>query len=161
MIILGVDPGLDGAFASWDGNSLVLYAMSAIKAGNKGRELNLSAMNDAIDLLFPLISHSFVEKISSRTNQSTVATFKQGTTYGQQLGALSARRFPTTKVPPKTWKIAMQVTADKESSMARACELFPGQATKFYGPKGGKKDGLAEAALIAYYGYQKLLKGGK
>jgi hypothetical protein len=45
-------------------------------------------------------------------------------------------------------------------AVEKASELFPDHAYMFYGPRGGLIDGNAEAALIAYYGYQMEMKNG-
>ena len=55
-------------------------------------------------------------------------------------------------VPPAAWKKSMQVGSDKKQVCARASELFPDNTDLFYGSKGGPKDGVAEAALLALYG---------
>jgi hypothetical protein len=38
------------------------------------------------------------------------------------------------------------------ASAEKAIELFPGIRSVLYGPKGGVKDGRAEAILLAHYG---------
>jgi hypothetical protein len=53
---------------------------------------------------------------------------------------------------PNAWKANLRVHGPKSVSTRRAKEIFPVSATWFQGPRGGEKDGRAEAALIAEYG---------
>ena len=69
-----------------------------------------------------------------------------------------AKLIPYDLVTPTVWMKAMGVgLGSKEASCLRAEQLFPGRS--FRGPRGGKKDGVAEASLIAKYGFEKLTKG--
>ncbi len=40
MRILGIDPGLSGALAFWDGGALEVYDVPAVKARTRGREVD-------------------------------------------------------------------------------------------------------------------------
>uniref|UniRef100_A0AB74UHB5 Uncharacterized protein n=1 Tax=Caulobacter phage BL57 TaxID=3348355 RepID=A0AB74UHB5_9VIRU len=55
-------------------------------------------------------------------------------------------------IKPQDWKRVTQTPADKSRAFARALQLFPRASGIFLGPRGGKKDGRAEAALLAFYG---------
>lgn len=157
MTVGGIDPGLKGAVASWDGRQLTLLEIPAIVAASgKGREVDWSMLRSGLDLLFSEVGHFFVEKVWPLPKQSSVAGFKQGFVAGGIRGLLAASRTPLTYVPPTTWKKAVGASADKRQCVSRACEIFPKHAELFRGPQGGLKDGLAEAALIAWYGHGKL-----
>ena len=57
---------------------------------------------------------------------------------------------------PHIWKQNMRLTKDKGLSVQRAETIFP-EFTGFRGPRGGLRDGIAEAALIAEWGRRKFL----
>ena len=83
--------------------------------------------------------------------------FTNGFNYGKVYGCLeiifSGRKAELSEVYPITWKSAFKLSKDKELSM-RACKfLYPESEKLIYGPKGGALDGIAEAILIAHYGY--------
>ncbi len=60
---------------------------------------------------------------------------------------------------PAKWKQKMLVPADKKEACLRADALFPHDRDKLRGPKGGRDDGKAEAAMIGLYGARHLLPG--
>lgn len=53
------------------------------------------------------------------------------------------------RVRSAVWKAASGLSADKAYSCERAAALWPSFKDQFYGPRGGLKDGRAEAALLA------------
>ena len=157
MTVGGIDPGLKGAVAAWDGRQLTLLEIpSIVAASGKGQEVDWSMLRSGLDLLFDQVDHFFVEKVWPLPKQSSVAGFKQGFVAGGIRGLLAGFKIPLTYVPPGTWKKAVGASSDKRQCVARACEIFPKHADLFHGPQGGIKDGLAEAALIAWYGHRQL-----
>ena len=78
--------------------------------------------------------------------------FAFGMAYGSVLGALGALGIPRSKTRPVEWKKAMRAPAEKKQSVARARELMPACSRLFAGPRGGIRDGVAEAAMIALFG---------
>lgn len=160
MRVIGIDPGLDGAIAFYDGIELRVLEVPALKARGRGREVNFSRL--WVDF-FTIVKHpawkldsyhTFFEHNSVRPHEGVSSAFKNGYTTGA-LRMLVANR-PVTLVTPGKWKKAMGLGPAKDASVARASELFPGYAGLFVGPRGGPKDGPAEAALIAYYGFNQL-----
>ena len=158
MKIMGIDPGLKGGVALWDGRNLVAFEVPSLKAKSRGMELDLAMLADLLDVLCPDVDHAFIERVSSRPQEGSASAFKFGDVSGALRGLLVGRRIPITRTTPSKWKREMGLGAAKDAAMARASELFPAYVTQFYGPQGGKKDGVAEAALIAWYGYQTLAK---
>ena len=159
MRVLGIDPGLSGALAQWDGEELILYAIPSFKSSGRGREVDWSALNDAWNRDFICADHGFLERVNVRPGEGRSSAFKFGLVYGGLRAMLAAKMTPATLVTPGVWMKAMGVgRGSKEASVIRASELFPANASEFRGPKGGLRDGVAEAALIARYGYDKLTK---
>ena len=162
MIVLGIDPGLSGALASWNGETLITLEVPTFKAASRGKEVDWATLAFNVDLMFPEVDHAFIERVSSRPKEGVASAFKFGYVCGGLRGLIVARGVPLTLVTPLTWKRAMGLgTAGKDAAVARATQLFPIEAGSFRGPKGGIKDGVAEAALIAYYGHSAMSQGAK
>lgn len=162
MIVLGIDPGLSGALASWDGNELVTCEIPSVKSTGRGREVLWPALNMMWDEHFFWADHVFLERVMSRPGEGVSSAFKFGLVLGGLRGMIAVKLLPLNLVTPSVWMKEMGVgRGSKEASIIRATELFPANATEFRGPKGGKKDGVAEAALIARYGFNKLTKESK
>jgi Holliday junction resolvasome RuvABC endonuclease subunit len=137
---LGIDPGMSGALA------VVLYNGELWWVEDMPNPLHGAAVVDLLDRDGPY--RAAIEDVHSMPGQGVSSTFKFGMGFGIVLGALGARRIPYTLVTPNRWKKAQRVTADKDTSRARACQLWPAHASKF----ARKKDnGRAEAALIAHW----------
>lgn len=159
MNVLGIDPGLDGALAFYNEGGLQdILEIPAVKSTGRGREVLWSELNQKWDELFLLAEHVFLERVNARPLDGGSSAFKFGSIYGGLRGMIVAKRIPYDLVTPTVWMKAMGVgLGSKEASCLRAEQLFPGFS--FRGPRGGKKDGVAEAALIAKYGFEKLTKG--
>ena len=154
--VLGIDPGLSGALASWDGEELVLYEIPTVKAQGRGREVDWSVLYQEWQVNFWNCDHVFLERVMSRPGEGVSSAFKFGFVTGGLRGIIAAMELPVTLVTPNVWKKHYGIQASKTGAVRRASELFPTYAQQFRGPKGGLKDGAAEAALIALYGYHKL-----
>jgi len=151
-LILGVDPGLNGALAFFDvgAGSITVNDMPTIEAGVKSkRVVDEAALAKLIDGFGGVIEHAFVEKVGAMPGNGAVSMFGFGVSYGLVRGVLAANFIPITLVPPQTWKSRLGVPASKEGARARASQLLP--AFSHLWPL-VKHDGRAEAALIAYYG---------
>ena len=77
--------------------------------------------------------------------------FRFGQNFGQWQGLLAALEIPTNLVRPQTWKAFYGLNRSKDTSLDLARETWPDNAEESFRLK--KHDGLAEAALIAKYGY--------
>lgn len=157
MIVGGVDPGIKGAIASWDGKDLVTLPVPSVKAKARGMTADWTALANNAVFLFEYVDHFYIEDVSAMPKQGVASTFKFGYVAGGIRGIIAVLNIPVTYVRASVWKPDMAVTKDKKQTCARAAELFPKHAHLFYGPKGGPLDGVAEAALIAFYGRKKLV----
>jgi len=158
--VLGIDPGLDGAITLYNKEGLQdILEIPTAKASGRGREVLWSELNQQWDALFFWANHVFLERVNARPKDGGSSAFKFGLVFGGLRGMIAAKLIPVTLVTPRVWMKEMGVgRGSKEASIIRAEELFPYHASQFRGPRGGKKDGVAEAALIAKYGYDKLTK---
>ena len=158
-VILGIDPGLNGAMAFFDADTgaLTLLDMPTLHAGAGGkRVLDDDSLARTIDGRSGEIRHAFIEQVGSRPGEGAVGAFSFGQGYGVLRGILAAGFVPRSYVRPARWKKAMGVPAQKDGARARASELLPAYAGLWVRVK---DDGRAEAAMIALYGARVLLSG--
>lgn len=159
--ILGIDPGLTGAF--------VLYDAGAKRAPHQIHDLPvffvrgkrhlaiyvLASTIARIHLAYP-ITRAIIEEPGSMPKQGISSTFRFGKTCGQIEGVIAGLGISMHKVTPATWKRAMGLTSDKDHARLRAGQLWPSVALHF---SRKKDDGRAEAALLALYGAEHLKIG--
>lgn len=159
-IITGIDPGKKGAicklsFKEWRNSISYLGLCPTIKVGKK-EEYNLPAMVQAIegsDLVC-------IEKVHAMPKQGVTSMFTFGMGYGIWLGIITALQIPVRTIAPQTWKKVMlkDMRKEKNSSIIRAKELYP---TIYLRPTPRCRkdsDALAEAFLIARYGWDVIVK---
>jgi len=146
MIWIGVDPGLrSGAIGAvdHDGNFIAAYNIAAVDDRIDARALKQMIL----DMTIPGDDYAIcVEQVWTMPKQGIASTGRFMRAYGA-IGAvcelLCDRIFFVT---PQVWKKSMNVTSDKNESLAAARIAFPQAVLKL------KKDhGKAEALLIAEY----------
>lgn len=167
-LVLGVDPGNNGAFAVIDSTTGRVVSVQDMPiwfqaVGKKQRKrIDALALADMFDV-FEMMGVELVimEAVGGRTGQSASAGFVFG--YGVGLCYMAAlySRIPIETVSPMMWKKVMNVPGkakgDDTAIIARANELFPHDRTCFQGPRGGKLVDRAEAAIIALFGARTVL----
>lgn len=144
MIILGVDPGKNGALALYDSvaDSCIVYDMPCV-AG----EVNPALVAEIIRAN-ARPDHAYVELVHAMPKNGAVSMFSFGMSYGMVRGVIATLGIPISLVTPTTWKRHYKLTAEKEEARWMAINLWPG-STNF---SRKKDDGRAESALIAKYG---------
>lgn len=160
MIVCGIDPGLGGAIAVYDGGTgkiLHLQDMPIYKLNNgktTKRKLDERALIDIALTVGVLYSPAFavVEQVSARPDQGTVSMFTFGYVLGAIYTAFAAANLPVEWVTPGAWKKTLKVPTDARAIVHRADEILPGSRELWRGVKGGALHDRAEAALLAYYG---------
>jgi len=145
MNILGIDVGMSGALAFYDGEELLIYDMPTF-ARNKTNRLDCLRIADIVKVNKP--DHAWIEMVNAFGMGATSA-YNFGFGCGAIEGILSAMHVPFSYVAPQTWKKVMQCPKDKDSARMRASQLLPSH-THNWDLK--KHDGRAEASLIAVYG---------
>lgn len=148
--IIGVDPGLNGAIAYYDGSLLTVHDMPTIQDGTKRR-----VDHTQLAVIFDVMGKNsgnrcVVEKVHSMPGNGHAGAFTFGRCAGIVIGVAAANFLPLEEVTPQVWKRVTKTPADKDGARLRASELMP-QYAALWSLK--KHDGRAEAALIAYYGY--------
>jgi hypothetical protein len=166
MIVLACDPGVDGAFALWNGAALSARAMPTYlkPAGARQTERRFIDRAAVVALLAEWRLHGAellaIEKIGGFEGQSVHGAFMFGHGAGGVTYAAEALGYRIEEIPPATWKTALKVPADKKLACARATALLPAWADLWAEVRGNgslaARSGKAEAALIALYARQTL-----
>jgi crossover junction endodeoxyribonuclease RuvC len=159
---IGIDPGNSGGIAAVNPStgSVLLFDMPTLTVvGTKSKKYvdahTLSAIlsgfleNEETGVRPPL---AVVEAVNAMPGQGVVSMFNFGMGYGIIQGVIAALKIRSTRVSPVRWKKFMlqDMGKDKDASIARALELYPQSANQIVGIR-KKKDGLAEALLLAHY----------
>ena len=157
MIVIGIDPGLDGAIAAVAADSLttgtyLVEDMPTVLLGKTGRRM--VAVQVLADLFWRLVDagaerpHVVIENVHAMPRQGVASMFSMGRTLGAIEGVAGALKSPIHYVEPRAWKRYYNIGSDKEESRAVALQRFPGLAAAL----ARKKDhGRAEALLITRY----------
>lgn len=165
-MILGIDPGLHGALVLYDPtrNAVIrAHNVPTFQIERNSSKKGCTNIRGVVDLVRDLAAntaHAFLELVGPMPKQgvSSVWAFSRGDTALET--AIVAAGVPYTRVSPRKWKKELGTPADKDGALLRAGQLMPG-STQFWTPKRlalTKEDaiGIAEAALIAYYGAKNL-----
>lgn len=156
MVIAGCDPGKSGGFALIDLEQCTMAVVEMpVEAATKSRSLTSpTAVAGLLHAARP--DWLFLEEVGTAPGEGAVGAFSFGRGFGRVEGIAAGAQVPVWLVRPAEWKRQLQVPADKGRAVTRAKQLMPAAAAAFHGPRGGVKDGKAEAALIALYGALKL-----
>lgn len=159
--VLGVDPGLKGAFTFVSDDEVKVFATPVLDVEinkKKKRVLDRHRLDRLVSDLRDLTTVAFVEEVHAMPMQGTVSMFSFGNVYGSILQALVSKHFVVHHVQPRQWRTALRVRGnkkDKGASILRASELMPQYAHLW----GESDHNIAESALIACYGRQQLING--
>lgn len=154
-MIIGVDPGAKGGVAFISNSGNLVHAMS-LPRNVATAYIEISTKIKTMEYDYFWIEKSQPHRQTKDHKEGITQIFSNGFNYGKIYGCLeilSSYNGELNEVYPITWKSAFKLSKDKELSM-RACKfLYPESEKLIYGPKGGALDGIAEAILIAHYGY--------
>jgi len=139
-LILGIDPGANGAIAVLDASNSRVTCHDMPDT--------TEALHDMLSSL-PVVRFAVLEQLHAGPQMSRTTIARMFEAYGALKGALAWRSIPTHTVRPSVWKPSLSIPADKAAARRRAAEFFPDDAHQW---RLAKHDGRAEAALIAWYG---------
>lgn len=157
-IIVGIDPGANGALAALECSSGDLVAVVDLPYLGGGPDaVELAAILEALappSQLYVVVEEPIVTAVKGRRGLAT-----QFTGFGVLLGTLAVIGAPHSTIQPREWQTAVGLpmsTRDKKityrekkkNSMALARQQWPQQRYR----NDWKHDGRAEAALIAEAG---------
>ncbi len=161
--VIGIDPGLSGGLAFYSTEKLIGFptpvdTLKFIKNGKKKtrKEMSLDRTREILigyDGVDFQIECAYLEHVTAMPGQGVTGMFRFGQNFGQWQGILAGFGIRTVLVRPQTWKASLGLTRSKSTSLEMAREIWPENAEESFRLK--KHDGMAEAALIAKYGYEK------
>lgn len=172
-LVVGIDPGHSGAFATYDSDTQRLVGIQDMPTwfqvvGKKKRPridaLALAEMFDTFELIG--VRMVVIEAVGGRPAQSASAAYVFGYGVGLIYMCSIMTRVPIETTPPTTWKKLMNIQgkgkADDSAIMQRANELFPDDRHMFHkeGSRANTKPSVdrAEAAMLAKFGGDNLLR---
>jgi crossover junction endodeoxyribonuclease RuvC len=122
-----------------------------VKKGKKCKRnlMDLATIRDLIEEHNP--DRCVLEKVAARSGQGVTSMFRFGQGFGEWQGLLTGLRVQFITPTPQSWKKTFGLSSDKNASLEMARELFPEKAKECFRLK--KQDGVAEAALIAKFGF--------
>jgi crossover junction endodeoxyribonuclease RuvC len=147
MIVMSIDPGLSGAIAVFEGDSLtcVIDTPTHELTRNNKTKRQISAVGLAAIFRMYKPDHVVVEKVSAMPGQGVTSMFSFGRSFGLIEGIVAAFEIPATYVMPSMWTKGIGRGLGKDASRSRACELYPAHQKQFARVK---DDGRADAVLI-------------
>jgi crossover junction endodeoxyribonuclease RuvC len=161
LIFCGVDPGKTGAMVTLfeDGSTVVDRVPIEKRKGKKDRPdfpLWARLWSSSIQMNGPDVF--VMEQVEARPGQGVTSMFSFGKAQGFAMGVImTAAPVPVQYAYPAVWKTALGLIGlDKSASIAAAFDLVPSirpeLERKLKGNTADVKHGIAEAALLAYYG---------
>jgi crossover junction endodeoxyribonuclease RuvC len=166
MVIVGVDPGLCGAFVFLDPGGMRVWAIVdmptlVVGKGRRGKKREISARTLVVEIENALrdqqVALAVVERVTSSPQMGVTSAFSFGRGLGVVDGVIAALGWPVEYAAPQMWKktVGVRVGAGKDDSRAKACQLLPADAA-LWTPRRGQINaiqaaGRADAALLAVY----------
>ena len=160
MKIIGIDPGLSGAIAIIENNTVLgIFDMPVMAEGKKNkRQLNSAQLVNIIKEY--VIKEEeivvVVEQVNAMPGQGVTSMFNFGQTFGAIKGVCAALNLPIFFVRPSKWKKYFElINASKDSSRTKAIEMYPSLSNHLTKKKDVNK---SDAILIARYFNETRLK---
>lgn len=156
MIVLGIDPGINGGLAVMAHG--VLWGAQPLPTVGDGTSRMVSGqiLIDILDEHGPDLA--VIERVGAMPGQGVSSMFRFGRSVGIVEGVLAAMRVRIQWVAPTVWKRGLGLPADKEAARQRALETFPECAGCF---RRKADHGPAEAALLALWGHRASIASGE
>jgi crossover junction endodeoxyribonuclease RuvC len=144
LIIVGIDPGVEGAAAFIDSFSGLRVQDLPIISDGKLKWVDGAAMQAMLMEMGPNLA--IVERVSAFPGQGVASSFNFGVGFGSILSILQARGISIEFVTPSVWKRDLGLSKDKNASLHKARLLYPDAELSLQ-----KHEGRAEAILIAHW----------
>ncbi len=166
--VLAIDPGKDGALAMLSDSDLHVYRMPVTRTVI-GRSRRFVVDPLGVWALMQTLTHAdivIIEGVGGRPKQGAASAFVFG--FGTALFYMAsvALNLKIETVQPAVWKRWMKLPGKndktaKAMTLKRAEERFPEARSQFYTDRGRALDGCADAALMAAWGREQVLKEGR
>ncbi len=155
MIIIGIDPGLNGAIAVLENNKVLnIFDVPVMPEGKKNkRQINSAQLVKMLEEIIKDLDKNevtvVVENVSAMPGQGVTSMFNFGQTFGAIKGICAALSLPIFFVRPAKWKKHFDlINSSKDSSRTKAIELYPTISDKLSKKKDVNK---SDAILIARF----------
>jgi crossover junction endodeoxyribonuclease RuvC len=153
MIIIGVDPGINGAISVIENKKILeVYDTPTMIDGKKNkRQINGAQVTNIFKERLNLNKEVIVvvEQVNAMPGQGVTSMFNFGQSFGVIKGICAALSLPIHFVRPAKWKKHFNlIKTNKDASRTKVIESYPEISSKLH----RKKDiNRADATLIALY----------
>ena len=156
MIIIGIDPGINGAISIIENKKIIeVYDTPTMIDGKKNkRQINGAQVTNIFKerLNGEKEVVVVVEHVNAMPGQGVTSMFNFGQSFGILKGICSAMHLPVYYVRPAKWKKYFNlINSEKDASRTRAIEIFPYFSSQLSKKKDNNK---ADAILIASFFYE-------
>ena len=158
MLIIGIDPGINGAICLFkDGKIVDVFEMPKMAVGKKNKsQVNASQIFNEIQKAIEGEDKTkviaVIELVSAMPGQGVTSMFNFGQSFGILKGICSAMQLPMYFVRPAKWKKYFNlINSEKDASRTKAIEVFPYYSSELSKKKDSNK---ADAILIASFYYE-------
>ena len=153
MIIIGIDPGINGAISIIENKKILeVYDTPTMIDGKKNkRQINSAQvtnifkerLNNDKDVIV------VVEQVNAMPGQGVTSMFNFGQSFGVIKGICAALSLPIHFVRPTKWKKHFNlIKTNKDASRTKVIEVYPEISSKLHRKKDSNR---ADAILIALY----------
>ena len=153
MIIIGIDPGVNGAISVLDKRKVknVFEIPTMIEGKKNKRQINGAQLSKIIQSQIVDNKDIFivVEQVNAMPGQGVTSMFNFGQSFGVIKGICAALNLPIYFVRPNAWKKYFNLLkTNKDASRTKATEIYPEISNMISKKKDSNK---ADAILIARY----------
>jgi hypothetical protein len=158
MLIVGIDPGKNGAVVGLQGKEVYIELMKdAVWFADHMESLRQRTSDGLVKV--------YLERAQPMPKNGAVSMFNYGQHYGELIGVLTALCISFETVPPSVWTKALHQTrksalTPKARSLQAVQRLFPDVRLTAPDSERATKphDGIVDALLIAEYGRRQWTK---
>ena len=164
MKIIGIDPGLSGAIAIIENNTVLgIFDMPVMAEGKKNkRQLNSAQL---VNIIKEYVKKEeeivvVVEQVNAMPGQGVTSMFNFGQTFGAIKGISATLKLPIFFVRPSKWKKHFElINSSKDASRTKVIEMYPSFAEKLSKKKDvNKSDAILIARFFSETGFKDDLK---
>ena len=153
MIIIGVDPGINGAISIVENKKILeVYDTPTMIDGKKNkRQINSAQVSNIFKERLKLNKEVIVvvEQVNAMPGQGVTSMFNFGQSFGVIKGICAALNIPIHFVRPAKWKKHFNlIKTNKDASRTKVIESYPKISSKLHRKKDSNR---ADAILIALY----------
>ena len=153
MIIIGIDPGINGAISIIENKKIIeVYDIPTMIDGKKNkRQINGAQVTNIFKerLNGEKEVVVVVEHVNAMPGQGVTSMFNFGQSFGVIKGICAALNLPIYFVRPAKWKKHFNlIKTNKDASRTKVIEVYPEISSKLHRKKDSNR---ADAILIALY----------